>query len=304
MVIRSRNGNELMDPVFGTIATVATKNKFIDFRDALTLAYVEDYGMLKGIGGKKHAYTSGIRILIQDNTGKSTSANAIVPEYVFDIIGEVCRQNLHSPKPDRSVVKATRRSGMEVIPGLLSAVSNGFAAILNGGVQACANIVRGKGNQAGYVADIGGVLRNAESAFKNGAQNSISLQNPYTDWQYSQTRVNIHKRGGDGFCPVSTCEIKRTQYRTDGQLSGMPWQVTITSFEAKAKEHDNGTFSPDMSTVRNSTSLFINITDEQMWYAVYSVQHFVRVWEDAYAVPLVRAGIKAKEEQFANANKE
>ena len=66
MEVRTRDPGGSVDRIYGTIAKAASKNKFLDFRNALTLAFLEDYANLQGIGGGKHAPTSGIKLLIQD----------------------------------------------------------------------------------------------------------------------------------------------------------------------------------------------------------------------------------------------
>ena len=49
---------------YGIIAKTNGRNKVIDFRDGLVLAYPEDYAMIHGKGGKGHAPTSVIKIAV------------------------------------------------------------------------------------------------------------------------------------------------------------------------------------------------------------------------------------------------
>ena len=50
------------------IAKTNGKDKVIDFRDCLNLANQDDYAMMHGIGGEKHARTSVIKLTICDYT--------------------------------------------------------------------------------------------------------------------------------------------------------------------------------------------------------------------------------------------
>ena len=60
MELRSRYNDGRVDKIYGVVANAAVKDKFLDFRDGLTLAYLEDYGMLMGAGGSDHNFNSGI----------------------------------------------------------------------------------------------------------------------------------------------------------------------------------------------------------------------------------------------------
>ena len=93
MEIRTKDQNGTVGRIYGTIAKAASKGKFLDFRNALSLAYLEDYPNIQGIGGAEHAPASGIRLLIQDYSGESKSTSAIIPCWQIDKILEVCRQN-------------------------------------------------------------------------------------------------------------------------------------------------------------------------------------------------------------------
>jgi hypothetical protein len=301
MQIRSRNQNGNPDPIYGVIATAAIKDKFLDFRDALTIAYLEDYAMIQGIGGKNHAPNSGIRLLIQDNTGKSAvpTANAIVPCYVINQMFEVCRENLCAPKSDkasRTQPKAVRVTGMEAMQTSINTIGTALATLFGGSMAAAANIIRNKGSEAGPLADFGGAIKKAYTVFTQAPQ-AVVPSSPYTEFAYHQDRVNIYKKDAEGFCPVNSCDIKRTQYRNDGQISDNPWSIIISTYEAKAVEHDNGTFSPDMKSMRGQSRLFVQISDQEMWRCVYAVERFIRLWEITYGTQLIKAGIAAKEKQ-------
>lgn len=300
MEVRSRNQSGKLEPIYGSIAIAATKDKFLDFRNALTLAYLEDYAMLQGVGGGKHAAVSGIRVLIQDNTGNNDAGNisAIVPCYIMDQLYQVCKDNLYAPKNDRSPLKGYVTTGNEGLQNAIAKLENILTTAATSGMRAAANILQKKGHAAGPVGDIGAALKQTVVA----AQQPVApagKSNPYTEFAYHQDRCNIHKEGPDGYCPVTSIDIKREQYRKDGSVSGMPWSFSIVRYEAIPIRKDNGTFYPNSSTKRNAQSVFINISDEEMMRCMYAVSHFISVWENTYCQSLVREGIKQFEAQAA-----
>ena len=79
------------------ICNVGGKNKFFDMRNALVLAHPEDYAMIHGCGGSKHAPTSGIMLTITDYSkgvgDKSVFVHGIIPLFVIDKMLSVCRLN-------------------------------------------------------------------------------------------------------------------------------------------------------------------------------------------------------------------
>ena len=76
-----------------------------------------------------------------------------------------------------------------------------------------------------------------------------------------------------------------------------PWIVSISNFEAFPNQQKNGTTSYQSSSKRNETSLFIQVSDDDMWRCLYAVSHFISVWEMAYGIPLAQSGIAAYEQQ-------
>ena len=220
--IRPRDSSGEVGEIHPVIAQVAARNKFLQFRDGLTLAYTEDYANLEGIGGKRHAVVSGIRLIILDYSNDETKlVSATIPCWQIDKIYEVCK-----------------------------------AALLN--------------------------------------------NMPYS---YHQDRVNPHKQSKGGFYHVSSCSIQRNPEK-DGQPNKWPWAVNISNFEAKPIEHNNGTISYQPDTKRNETKLFIGFSDDDMWRAAYSCQHFIAAWEQAFAIDLVRTGKALHEQQIEEYRKQ
>lgn len=287
MEIRTKDPGGSVDRIYGTIAKAASKNKFLDFRNALTLAYLEDYANLQGIGGNKHAPTSGIKLLIQDNSSGSQKAQAIVPCYLIDKMLEVCRRNAIDMECDGTTaafqIDRIYRAVYELSKGVKSA---------------CGRIIKQKGHPNGPLADFGNAAREAEAVYTDFQKYPMpGCGKPYADFSYRQERVNPYTRTGDGFVRVSVIAIQRKQYNAKNEAMKLPWTVNISNFEAVPNEQKNGTTSYKSNTKRNEVNLFIQVSDDDMWRCCYSVAHFISVWEHSYGVPLIQNGIAAYEYQ-------
>ena len=320
MELRSRYNDGRVDKIYGVVANAAVKDKFLDFRDGLTLAYLEDYGMLIGAGGvaggSDHNFNSGIYVLIQDNTptAPAPNAKALIPCWVFDQLAQVCRDNIYAPKnEDRAaaLIKGKRVSGYESVPVNVLTLTAAFGTWLKNCTMASARIIKKVGHQAGPFADFGQAFKAASETLSKG-QLSTGTENPYTEYSYHQDRFNTYRKTQDGYCTMTQCDIQRNQFRNsknpqDGTVSKTvskyPWSVIITTYEALPSQGQNvsGQVYPNQATKRNEKKLFVNISDEQMFSCVYAVQHFIQVWELTYGPALVQAGIAEKEKQLANA---
>lgn len=316
MELRSRYNDGRVDKIYGVVANAAVKDKFLDFRDGLTLAYLEDYGMLMGAGGSDHNFNSGIYVLIQDNTptAPAPNAKALIPCWVFDQLAQVCRDNIYAPKnEDRAaaLIKGKRVSGYESVPVNVLTLTAAFGTWLKNCMMASARIIKKVGHQAGPFADFGQAFKAASETLSKG-QLSTGTENPYTEYSYHQDRFNTYRKTQDGYCTMTQCDIQRNQFRNsknpqDGTVSKTvskyPWSVIITTYEALPSQGQNvsGQVYPNQATKRNEKKLFVNISDEQMFSCVYAVQHFIQVWELTYGPALVQAGIAEKEKQLANA---
>ena len=241
MEIRTKDPGGSVDRIYGTIAKAASKNKFLDFRNALTLAYLEDYANLQGIGGNKHAPTSGIKLLIQDNSSGSQKAQAIVPCYLIDKMLEVCRRNAIDMECDGTTaafqIDRIYRAVYELSKGVKSA---------------CGRIIKQKGHPNGPLADFGNAAREAEAVYTDFQKYPMpGCGKPYADFSYRQERVNPYNRTGDGFVRVSVIAIQRKQYNAKNEAMKLPWTVNISNFEAVPNEQKNGTTSYRSNTRRN-----------------------------------------------------
>ena len=287
MEVRTRDPGGSVDRIYGTIAKAASKNKFLDFRNALTLAFLEDYANLQGIGGGKHAPTSGIKLLIQDNSSGSQKAQAIVPCFLIDKILEVCRRNAADMEYDGTTVAFQ-----------VDRIYKSFFELVKGVKSACGRIIKQKGHANGPLADFGNAAREAESVYTDFQKfPATAYGKPYADFSYRQGRVNPYSRSNDGYVRVSVVSIQRKQFNAKNEVMKSPWSVNISNFEAAPNEQKNGTTSYRSNTKRNEVNLFIQVSDDDMWRCCYAVSHFITAWEMAYGIPLIQSGLAAYEYQ-------
>lgn len=287
MEVRTRDPGGSVDRIYGTIAKAASKNKFLDFRNALTLAFLEDYANLQGIGGGKHAPTSGIKLLIQDNSNGSQKAQAIVPCFLIDKMLEVCRRNAVDLEYDGTTVAFQ-----------VDRIYKSFFELVKGVKSACGRILKQSGHPKGPLADFGNAARGAETVYTDYQKfPATAYGKPYADFSYRQERVNPYSRSNDGFVRVSVISIQRKQFNAKNEVMKSPWSVNISNFEAAPNEQKNGTTSYRSNTKRNEVNLFIQISDDDMWRCCYAVSHFITAWEMAYGIPLIQSGVAAYEYQ-------
>lgn len=287
------NNNQISD----MICNVGGKNKFFDMRNALVLAYPEDYAMIHGCGGAKHAPTSGIMLTITDysnGTGdKSSFVHGNIPPYLVDRMLAVCRANAgenSGGNPDLAAAMTIMNAKLDRIhAGLLS----GFAKA----VTACGNLVNKKGHEKGPMADFGQVMLAARNglADKEAKIDQISVRDSHTEFTYHQERVNMYRKDpNDGFVFVSVVDIARKQYSDKGETRKYPWAIKIKNFYAPPKEQANGTTAYSASNARDVVECFIQISDDDMHRCCYAADHFIRVWENAAATSMVLEALEKK----------
>ncbi len=313
MEIRTRDQRGTVDRIYGIIAKTAGKNKFLDFRNNLTLAYLEDYAQLQGSGGSKHAQSSGIKLVIQEynkDAGVSKNANANIPCHMIDKLLEVCKANIAAPVFESEQRKATEK-GICYSDNLnwTGKVYGALATLTRSWMYACAHVVKGNADMKSILREFGTGLKKANEYLtqpSNPCQYPVSGN--WMDYFYHQDRVfaDHRQKGNQNYlAPVSILEISRKQYKPDGQVSQLPWTISIQNFKATPVWNQNGTTSyrltPEQRSGRapktDESSLYISISDNEMWKCLYKVQHFISVWEMAYGIPLVQTGVAAYEQQ-------
>lgn len=275
------------------IINCKSSGKFMDFRNDLVAAYPKDYANIQGFGGAKHARNSGIRITLTEyGKGQSTFVGALVPPYVFDAMLEVCRRNIgthHYPAEElnEKVVKA----GFEAVK-----MNATVSSLISEGIKICRNcLMHTPETQHGILGDIGAALKRVREIGNRQQPSPNALGRYHSDFNYSQIRVNMHALDNTGCCKVNQVEIKRNQFQPNGAVSRLPWYVCVTEFRAKPKERGNGATNYDPRTVKEKRSVYINVSDMDMYNATWSVGRFVDLWYATVGQSVLIEGLRMKD---------
>lgn len=290
------------------IAKTNGRDKVIDFRDCLNLASVEDYAMMHGIGGEKHARTSVIRLTICDySAGKgelSKTVFANISPATCEKLFEVCKKNIGTLVVDDNLAplveqrvhnkKQNKIADMqfEVLQHVLKlakAISNSAKQKHMPGVDVIADSL------------ITMLTKSKERVLtqEEDAPRPASFEVPcHCDINYVQDRVHASKAGADGYAPVQRLTIDHKTYRKDGSLSMYPWTVKVVNGNAFVRVSDIGATTFDPKTLRDTTEAFIMISDDDMFRCLNSVIHYIDVWEKMMCIPLIKKGLAQRQADY------
>lgn len=306
--------------VSDTIAQAAVRGKFLDFRNNLQLANPNDYAMLHGAGGAKHATKSTITLLITDYSaganGTITVRTNVAPELIPYLL-EVCKQNVSVAStttrpmvpacvqkvrqlcmgtalpPNNGVVYvACPVSDLQALPGLDGFTSKGQEVY--GRLQQAALPLPPDTSGAAFVAVPKDGLLELEKAIVP-SDTDASQKVGGVNFSYRQERVNVYKQE-NGLVPVSVLSISREGTRKSGEVSRLPWTVKITQFMAPPLPQKNGTTAYNSQGKQQVTEAFVSLSDFDMFRCLHRVERFIEVWEVTYGMGLICDGMKRKEE--------
>lgn len=258
------------------ICRVASRGKFLDFRNNLIPANQADFPMLHGIGGAKYAAKSTIKVFMTDYSGtqqggggaSTVASTNISPELPYQILA-VCEENAGKPTLDIGALRAN-------IANLLNETRLPPSA-------------DGREYVAAPLDQLSGLLRMCCGNVTAGK-----------DFAYRQERVNTY-RESNGFVPVSSLQITRSGIRNSGELSKLPWYVNIANFMARPSPQQNGTTSYIPASIQDKREVFINLSDEDMFRCMIRVTRFVEMWEQTACQNIMQNGLEMREAQRVEA---
>lgn len=290
-----------------TIARIWGPSKCLEARNGLTTAYLTDYAMLQGCGGRDHARTSGIYVVITDSTPEAKNRNngtgvvvgATVPTKAFAVAKDVAEFNLGTVTVDEGDI-TTGLNALGGISACTGAVFAGLRVAIAGLKTITQQIAAGtakNGLSAAYAQMVGEV----QNTFESNAVQRFGVRRlgipVYKDWNYSQTRVNTYKRFPDGRVAASTLSFARQQYQNIGgqeQAQKKPWTVYITSSRVFPNPHQNGTVSIKPGSEVDKSSVFMKLDDEQMFDFCRQVCRFEEVWSVTTGWGLISEALRTK----------
>ncbi len=274
-------------PYSDVIAKAAAKNKFVDFRNGLAKSNPDEYAMMHGIGGAKHAPRSVIKMMITDYS-MGTGENSKVVTYNLDphVIYEwlrACEKNF-----GRSVGGAV--SSVQPVD-LSFAISICEAMLAVEPLPASMDNMVYRPISDGMIYDLINELQSI-----GGSQSATPVQTSsagYFEYTYHGDKVNPYKER-NGLCHVQVIDVARQEYRSNGQLSMYPWYIKIQNFWSKPVQKENGTNTYDPTIIENKVEAFINISDEEFFKCCLRTTRFIEIWEYANCTAEVKRVIAEK----------
>lgn len=260
------------------ITSTNGKNKVIDFRDCLRAVDVDDYAKMHNGGGKGQSKSS-IRVTICDySKGKGensvTVSASIEPEIIYQLY-EVVKNRISN---NNSVSQSINLTNYDAVINDLRNLYQSAKAVQN------------------TVKQIGDKVKQ----LKQDAA-SVSGKPGESDFAYSQDRVHVHQKKGDGTAPINKLIINRSGIRSNGQKSNYPWYIKITNGIAPVIEKEGGSINYEASKMKVEKEAYINVSDSDMFRMMLRIKRYIETWENAQCISVVREGLKKRQQEYINA---
>ncbi|HIT33426.1 MAG TPA: hypothetical protein IAC31_02190 [Candidatus Faecousia intestinigallinarum] len=260
------------------------KDKVIDFSSKLVVARMADYANIHGCGGKEHSANSTIQVTICDYS-KGTGEQSVTARCNLDV--EVFA-TLYQAAIDARLGKFSTRKTSGLSDAVMAAV-NMLRKWTN--APECGN-----GVKAIPFAEIAAAEQYLQNATRQDAAGK-----PF--FEYMTEKNNPYRKDRSGNVPVSKLYVAYMPLRNTGEVSRYPWLVQIQNFMAPLKQKANGSTAHDASKAFNTVTASINLSADDFAAAMVAVERFVRLWEMANALPVIRtaqAAIERKRQEVAN----
>ena len=286
-------------------------DKVVDFRDGLQRADIDHYARLHQPGGRKTAgYASVIRMVLteadEDKKGgkpahPSTTVRVNLEPHVPAMLLEVCKktfgeQVLMDGGPMAEAVRQTTKIDAicGVLKGLITGLSKHIVFLAKD---------QGKPFSRESLTDLSHGLKEGMAGCKSShllPEGPIPVKSGIR-YTYTQDKVDVYN-GKDGVAPVSRLTITREPFRTkDGicEEARYPWTIKVTNGTAPFRETASGSTTFNGSQMTDVTEVFIQVSDADLFRMMNSVVKYIDCWEKAMCIPGVIAGVKKKEERYA-----
>lgn len=292
--------------VHTVITSTNAKSQVIDFRDGLVPTLPTHYASIHQQGGSKNSegrqtYSSVIKIYLCDfSRGKgenSVTVNVnIDPTLPYEWL-EVCKKSVGSHFSLAGDSISEIKQNLTLAGGMAKATYT----LLNRLITGVADVIRGTQARENLPYMVGASMKESRKTFveaqKQKKENVLSISHGI-DYMYTQDKVNIYKKGQDGFAPVSRLTVARQSFRSDGDASLYPWIFKIINGEAVVLVKDTGATTFQSNTMRNSKEAYIYLSDRDMFRMMTRITHFIDVWEIAFGIPVISNGVQLKAENW------
>lgn len=267
------------EPSFaGQICKIGGKNKFLSFHDELTRAakpgeHEGDYAAIHGQGGKNHAVRSRIEVRMCDYS-KKPSVNVkynLEPYYLLYLL-EIVKAAINGNLAKSSADPAAKNN---------ATACGAITAWIKSGYQP---------NQADLTSLFKMLSGNASQDDKSGWADRKEKNNPYPS--------ACKMIEGTEHTPVQTFSI---QYNPDPSRI-YAWTITVSNFIAPIyRDKQKGTSSHNSKQAKETKSVTIPVSTEDLYKTLTHVQHYIDLWEYR-AYPMVNT-MCGKKEQEAEARR-
>lgn len=117
---------------------------------------------------------------------------------------------------------------------------------------------------------------------------------------FTQQKIIAAKKGNDGRAPVTKLEIVRTEKDKSGNERRLKWFVRITNGTGIPEETSTGGVQCKPGSFTKEKEAYINLSDEDMFNALYKVDRFIKLWEMVNAIPVIKAAQQKIAEIYHN----
>lgn len=117
---------------------------------------------------------------------------------------------------------------------------------------------------------------------------------------FTQQKIIAAKKGNDGRAPVTKLEIVRTEKDKSGNERRLKWFVRITNGTGIPEETSTGGVQCKPGSFTKEKEAYINLSDEDMFNALYEVDRFIKLWEMVNAIPVIKAAQQKIAEIYHN----
>jgi len=117
---------------------------------------------------------------------------------------------------------------------------------------------------------------------------------------FTQQKIIAAKKGEDGRAPVTKLEIIRSEKDSKGNERKLKWFVRVTNGTGIPSESATGGIQCKAGSFVKDKDAYINLSDEDMFKALYEVDVFIKLWEMANAIPVIKAAQQKIAEIYHN----
>lgn len=119
---------------------------------------------------------------------------------------------------------------------------------------------------------------------------------------FIQQKIIAAKKGNDGRAPVTKLEIVRTTKDKNGNERKLPWFVRITNGSGIPEESASGGQQCKPGSFQKEKEGFINLSDGDMFKALYETNTFIELWQIANVLPVIKEAQKKIAERYTKAS--